>query len=223
MTIQDKEDKPAPQELELHFSVIEVLSKVSIAEMREVQQADPTFGQVVQWVKAGNKPKLSQIRKEKLKYVRKYLCQFDQLEFRKGVLHWMYEFQGSKYHQFVLPTVYTAQVLQLLHDEQGHQRTEHKMDLVRERFSWSMMCHNANNWVKTCKRCKQAKGPYNDPNVKQGSLIANHPLEMLCLYFMMMDHSKDDKENILVMMDAFSNFTVAVVTPNQQVKTVVKL
>ena len=65
VAIQDKEDKPAPQELELHSSVIEVLSKVSALEMREAQQADPTISQVVWWVEAGNKPKLSQIRKEK--------------------------------------------------------------------------------------------------------------------------------------------------------------
>ena len=96
------------------------------------------------------------------------------------------------------------------------------MALLRERFFWSMMCQDINDRVKTCKRCKQAKGLYNDPNVKQGSLIANCPLEMLYLDFAMMDHSKDGKENILVMMDGFSNFTVAVVTPNQQAKTVAK-
>ena len=32
--------------------------------------------------------------------------------------------------------------------------------------------------------------------------------------------SKDGKENLLVMTETFSNFTVAVVTPNQQAKTV---
>ena len=65
VAIQNKENKTAQQELELHSSVIEVLSKVSPSEMIEAQQADPTIGQVVLWVKAGNKPKLSQIRKEK--------------------------------------------------------------------------------------------------------------------------------------------------------------
>ena len=87
MAIQNKEDKPAPQELDLHSSVIEVLSKVSTSEMREAQQADPTISQVVQWVKAGNKPKLSQIRKETSKNVRKYLQQFTHLELRNRVLH----------------------------------------------------------------------------------------------------------------------------------------
>ena len=37
-----------------------------------------------------------------------------------------------------------------------------------------------------------------------------------------MDCSKDGKENVLVMTDASSNFTVAVETPNQQAKTVAK-
>ena len=47
VAIQNKEDKPAPQELEIQSNVIEVLSKVSSAEMREAQQADPTISQVV--------------------------------------------------------------------------------------------------------------------------------------------------------------------------------
>ena len=40
---QNNEKNPA-QELELHSSVIEVLSKVSPSEMKEAQQADPTIG-----------------------------------------------------------------------------------------------------------------------------------------------------------------------------------
>ena len=80
------------------------------------------------------------------------------------------------------------------------------------------MCQDVNNWVKSGKRCKKAKGPHNDPNVKQWSSIASGPLEILCLDFTTMDHSRDGKESILVMLDAFSNFTVAVITPNQQAK-----
>ena len=67
------------------------------------------------------------------------------------------------------------------------------------------MCQDATNWDKSCKGCKKAKGPHNDPNVKQWSLIANCLLDLLCLDFTKMDHSKDGKKNILIMMDAFSN------------------
>ena len=56
MSIKNKESKTAQQELELNSSVIEVLGKVSPSEMIEVQQTNPTICQVMQWVKAGNKP-----------------------------------------------------------------------------------------------------------------------------------------------------------------------
>ena len=48
MAIQNKEDKPSQQELELHSNVIKVLSKVSPLEMPEAWQTDPTIGQVMQ-------------------------------------------------------------------------------------------------------------------------------------------------------------------------------
>ena len=135
VTVQNKDNKHPKQELELHSSVIEVLSKMSPSEMKEAQQAEPTISQIVQWVKSGNKSKFSQIKKEKSKCVKKYLCQFDHLDFRKGLLHQIYEVQGSEYHQLVLPTIHRAQVLQLMHEEQGHQRIEHTLALIKERFS----------------------------------------------------------------------------------------
>ena len=110
-------------------------------------------------------------------------------------------------------------MLQLFHEELGHQRIEHTSALVREHFIWSTVHQDVTSWVK---RCKKAKGPYNDPNVKLGLLIANGPLDLLCLDFTKMDHIKDGKENVLAMMNPFSNFTVAVVTANEQAKTVSK-
>ena len=47
-------------------------------------------------------------------------------------------------------------------------------------------------------------------------------MDILCIDFMKVDPSKDGKENVLVMTDAFYKFSVAVVTPNQQAITVAK-
>ena len=47
-------------------------------------------------------------------------------------------------------------------------------------------------------------------------------MDLLCIDFMKVDPSKDGKENVLVMTDAFSKFSVAVVMTNQQAKTVAK-
>ena len=178
--IQKRSRKPAEQDLKLQTNVIEVLNKVSPSEIKEAQKSDPIISQVMKYIKAGKKPKLSHIWKVKSKNVQKYLHQCDHLKFRKGVLHRICEVHGSKYHQLELPSIYRTQVLQLLHDEQGHQRMEHILALVREYFLWSMMCQDVTNCVMTYRRCKKVKGLY-DPEVKQGSLIVKNPLDLLCL------------------------------------------
>ena len=47
-------------------------------------------------------------------------------------------------------------------------------------------------------------------------------MDVFCIDFMKVDPSTDGKENILVMTDAFSKFSFAVVMPNQQAETVAK-
>ena len=47
-------------------------------------------------------------------------------------------------------------------------------------------------------------------------------MDLLCIDFMKVDMRKDGKENVLVMTDTFSKFSVAVVTLNQQAKTLAK-
>ena len=58
--------------------------------------------------------------------------------------------------------------------------------------------------VRNCPQCQVAKGPYVGPKTKPGSIIANGPLEFLCINFTKMDLSRDGKENVLVLTDAFS-------------------
>ena len=47
VAVQEKYNKPAKQDLKLHSSVIEVLSKVSPSEMKDAQHSNPTISQVV--------------------------------------------------------------------------------------------------------------------------------------------------------------------------------
>ena len=100
----------------------------------------------------------------------------------------------------------------MLHDDQGHEAIERTLSLLCEHFYWSKMYVDATSWVQNCNRFKIANGPYVDPNPIQGSLMANNLLDLVCLDFIKVDPSWDGKENVLVIMDAFSKFTV--VTPN---------
>ena len=54
-------------------------------------------------------------------------------------------------------------------------------------------------------------------------IIANNPVDLLCIDFTKVDPSKSSKENILVLTDAFTKFSQVFITPNQKALTVVKI
>ena len=77
-------------------------------------------------------------------------------------------------------------------------------------------------YVKGCPLYKVSTGPYVDPETQHGSIIANVPLDLLCVDFTVMDPSRDGKENVLVRTDAFSKFSQKLATLNQKALTMVK-
>ena len=150
------------------------------------------------------------------------MYQFHQLTLKDGVLHRLYIHNDVEYHQLVLPQRYHKKILQSLHNDLGHQGIDRTLDLLRERVYWPTMTQDVSSWVEQCRRCQVAKGDYNIPKPKFGHLIAHNSLNLVCLDFTKVDPSKGGKENVLVMTDAFTKFSVAVTTNNQQALTVAK-
>ena len=85
------------------------------------------------------------------------------------------------------------------------------------------MFQDVTKYVKECPQCQIAKGDYIKPNAIPGVIIANNPMDLMCIDFTKVDPSKDGKENILVLTDVFTKFSQAFVTPNQKVITVAKI
>ena len=123
----------------------------------------------------------------------------------------------------ILPITYQVQVLQMLHNGQGHHGVDQTIAFCREQVYWNTMCKDVAEYVKDCLHCQEAKGPCAGPKTQPGSIIANVPLDLLCVDFTITDPSRDGKENVLVLTDAFSKFSHAFVTPNQKPLTVAKL
>ena len=221
--IVEEEYKQEINEIVSGIDAVSIFGKVSPEEMKEEQQKDPILKLVHKQVTAGEKPKTSAITKIKSKAVRKYLLQFNRLTLRKGVLHRLYINNDVESHQLILPIKYQAQVLNLLHDGQDHQGLERTLALCQERFYWNTMFQDVTNYVKTCPQCQTAKGDYTDPKTKPGTIIANNPVDLLCIDFTKVDPSKCGKENILVLTDAFTKFSQVFITPNQKVLTMAKI
>ena len=59
------------------------------------------------------------------------------------------------------------------------------------------MFADADHWLAQCERCLVSKGDYNEPKTVQGSLVANQPLELLCIDFTKADVAKGAKRTFL--------------------------
>ena len=117
---------------------------------------------------------------------------------------------------------YCTQVLQMLHDGQGHQGAEQTITLY-----WNFLSTlYTQRHGRICPRLlilQGTKGHYLGPDMQQGSLVVHNLMDLLCINFTKLNPSKDNKEDVLVLTDAFSKFSQAFVTPNQKPITVTKL
>ena len=205
------------------LNAVSTFEHVTPKQMAEEQQKDPTLELIYQLVTVGEKPKTSAIAKIKSKAVRKYPLQFDRLTLKKGVLHQLYIHNDVEFHQMVFPIKYQAQVLQLLHDGQGHQGIERTIALCQEQFYWNTMFQDVTKYVKECPQCQIAKGDYTKPNTILGVIISNNLMDLVYIDFTNVDPSKDSKENILVLTDTITKFSQAFVIPNQKAVTITKI
>ena len=145
-------------ELTAQSSAVSVFDQVPLATMAEAQLKDSVLGLVIPFVCKGFKPKVLEIAKIRCKAARKYLLQFDRLILKQSVLHHIYISNDVETHQLVLPLEYHQTVLRMLHDDYGHQGLDRILALVRERFYWSTMNHDATEYVTNCHQYHIAKG-----------------------------------------------------------------
>ena len=209
--------------IEVATGMVSLFGSVTPKEMAEFQRRDNQIAPIFIHVEQDQKPSKKATYQIRSKLARKLALQWDRLILKQGVLHRLYIFNEMEYHQLVLPQRYHRKVLTALHDHMGHQGIDRTLDLLRERVYWPSMAKDAQDWVTNCRRCQIARGDYNQPKPKIGHLEAHNPLDLVCLDFTKIDPSKTGKENVLVITDAFTKFSLAVCTPNQTAKTVAKI
>ena len=209
--------------IEVATGMVSLFDSITPKEMAEFQRQDNQIAPIFAYVEQDQKPSKKITYQIRSKLARKLALQWDRLILKQGVLHRLYIFNEMEYHQLVLPQRYHRKVLTALHDHMGHQGIDRTLDLLRERVYWPSMAKDAQNWVTNCRRCQIARGDYNQPKPKIGHLEAHNPLDLVCLDFTKIDPSKTGKENVLVITDAFTKFSLAVCTPNQTAKTVAKI
>ena len=194
----------------------------SSEELMRLQQEDPEIERVLHWFNScDNKPSNKQLSTE-CKPVRKTLSKWQQLQLRDNVLFRKILLDGEEKFQLVLPHILRKPVMKMLHDAAGHQGTERTLALATSRCFWPSMVQDIGKWCHACERCCLAKsGPF--VKTRTGHLLASKPLEILAMDFTLLDKSSAGLENVLVLTDVFSKFTIAVPTRDQKAPTVAKI
>ena len=123
----------------------------------------------------------------------------------------------------ILPQRLHENVLKSLHDNNSHQGLQCVMNLLWDKVYWPSMFADTDHWLVQCEQCLISNGDYTEPKTQQGSLVTHLPLELLCIDLTKANVVKGDKENILVLTDAFSKYSQAFVTNNQKSLTVAKI
>ena len=203
--------------------MVSLFDSIPPKEMAEYQCQNNQVSPIIKYAKEEQRPPKKFTYQIRSKLSRKLALQWDRLILKQGVLHRLYIFNEMEYHQLVLPQWYHRKVLTALHDHMDHQGIDCTMDLLCERVYWPSMAKDAQSWVTNCCHCQIARGDYTQPKPKIGHLEAHNPLDLVCLDFTKINLSKSGKENVLVITDAFTKFSLAVFTPNQMAKMVAKV
>ena len=197
------------------------LPRYSCDDLLQMQQQDSVLSHVLQWMNSSEKP----TREDNLKMpvsARKLLKQRQRLMLIKGVLHRKIQVNNEEILQLVLPSILKTQVLTSLHNASGHQGIERTIALVQHRCYWPTMLDDITSWCKKCERCIISKDSVPKTKSKLGHLIATKPNQLVAMDYTLLEKSTSGHENVLVMTDTFSKFTLTVATKDQTAKTTAK-
>ena len=137
-----------------------------------------------------------------------------------GLLFRLGKCEGVDSKLLVIPSSLQSVVLDFLHTRAGHQGVNKTLSLSKSRYFWFSMDKAIRDFVQNCDVCRESKPPPRKMVVPRGSFIASRPGEVVCCDFTVLDKASDGTENVLVLTDVHSRFTVCVPTKDQRAKTV---
>uniref|UniRef100_A0A3B3SEI7 Gypsy retrotransposon integrase-like protein 1 n=1 Tax=Paramormyrops kingsleyae TaxID=1676925 RepID=A0A3B3SEI7_9TELE len=205
-------------------AAITVLPRHSPVDICVLQQADPILKEVLVFWRRKQRPNFEE-RKQLSRLVLVVLRQWGRLVEREGILYRQvfHPDGGEAELQLLLPAALKEEVLTQLHQEHGHQGVERTLGLLRSRCYWPGMSSEVAGWCQMCERCQVAKDNQPVAHSYMGHLLASKPNEILAIDYTVLEPASNGLENVLVMTDIFSKYTLAIPTRDQRATTVAQV
>jgi transposase InsO family protein len=192
----------------------------SLEELSQMQLEDPELKQV--WALWNKNWKLGQddsgFETTKCKG---WIREWSKLKEHKKVLYRVVEDHAlGPIRQFLVPEQLRLPLLQLAHDQWGHQGIGRTLALLKTRCFWPGMVLQIKLYIKQCFPCTVAKAPVPKVKAPMQHLLAFRPLELLAIDFLKLDKGHGGSEDVLVMTDAYTKFSMAIPCSDQTAVTV---
>ncbi|KAJ8359110.1 hypothetical protein SKAU_G00156350 [Synaphobranchus kaupii] len=188
-------------------------------ELWRRQAEDPDVGPVIEAVRGGT-PLIKRQLRESSPLQRKLYGQWERLCLQKGVLFRRFcdPPDGQEVRQLVVPAALQRHIYETQHDHGGHFSQGGTLDLLRRGYYWPRMVADVKSWVQQCKRCALARDVFPKAQAPMTCTKVTAPLEVLAMYFTVLEPSVGGYENVLVLIDMFTRFTIAIPTKDQTAK-----
>ena len=170
-------------DLTVQTSAVSVFDQVSLATMAKAQAKDSVLGLVTQYVHKGGNQRALLFQKSGVRQYESTCCSLIDWWWN-SILHQIYITNDVESNQLVLLREYHHAMLHMLHDDYGHQGLDWTLALVRERFYWGTMNQDVTEYDTNSYWCHVTKGHYTGPETQQKLLVANNPLDLLCIDFL---------------------------------------
>ena len=213
-----------PPSITVVQSVVSALPGLASPDIRSLQDADPVIQEVCRFWRQQQYPDFDE-RKLLSSAAQVLLRQWNRLVEKSGLLYRRVQRPdgGAPVLQLLLPAALIEEVLTLLHQEHGHQGVDRTLSLLQSRCYWPRMAQAVREWCAKCERCQIAKDSRPVVKANMGHLLASRPNEIVALDFTLLEPSHNGLENVLVLTDVFSKYTLAIPTRDQRAATVAQV
>ncbi|PIK33447.1 putative transposon Ty3-I Gag-Pol polyprotein [Apostichopus japonicus] len=147
--------------------------------------------------------------------VRGWLKEKDKITEIQGVLYRQIMNAGKQSNQLLVPKVLKSTLIEMAHDQWGHQGIGRTIGILKARCYWPGLHKDVQKHIKKCFTCVATKAPTPKVRTPRRHLIAFRPLELVAMDFLKLDVGRGGYEDVLVITDAFTKYSQAIPCKNQ--------
>jgi hypothetical protein len=203
------------------------MQTVSSVTMRKRQLADPDIGPVMKWFQSGERPK-GPIVCSASSDTRHYWNCWDSLVLKGNVLYRKFcKRDGTgEYLQLLVPKVMRNEVMYQMHNTtvSGHLGKKKTREKVLQKFYWSGVREDVDNWVRACDTCGSIKSLPKAAKAPMGKMPVGAPLDRLSMDVLgPLPVSKQNNRFILVVSDHFTKWVEVFAIPDYTAATCARI